>query len=407
MQLYDRDWLSQARRTLGTTDMWVTYSWGFADHTEQQDRAFILDHLENFRATGIRAHAYVQGLNVVTAEFPDSEFFCRDLHGRRLPYSRGRSFICPNHPDTQQLVLDRVQAAAQENFAGVFVDNILFGLPPWRVSERSVSFFGCACEHCQHAFEAQFGGSFPRTSRQRRRRLPELLQFRIDSIRRFIEPLSAVTRAAGKEFGINLYDPHLYTPELYFGFTVDSLADLLDYLLIENHSLPSRPGRHNRGLQPLIEQYRDSHSIFVVSYHHGIGWERAYDQTDVDAVWAESHQLGYDPCLKATEFLTDKTWHALDITSLAIPETSELEILTAAETLDLDTLPPRTARPNLFVSPVVDFFDRWYSWLVTQYFERPLANRMVDTLKLYQRQLAAPHRHNLWTDSETPESNTL
>ncbi|MCD4686006.1 MAG: hypothetical protein K8S97_08720 [Anaerolineae bacterium] len=37
MQLYEPEFLRAARATLGVTDMWVTYSWGFGDAAEQED----------------------------------------------------------------------------------------------------------------------------------------------------------------------------------------------------------------------------------------------------------------------------------------------------------------------------------------------------------------------------------
>lgn len=365
--------------------MWVTYSWGFSDATEREDREFITKRLKNFATTGVRAHAYVQGLNVVTAEFPDADFYCRDLQGRKLPYSKGRSFICPNHPATKKLVLERVKAAAHEDFAGVYVDNVLFGVPPWHVSESAISFFGCACEHCQAKFVKQFGGKFPRTSNERLLRIAELLQFRVRSIYDFVEPLSQVVRAAGKEFGVNLYDPQLYTPELYFGFTVESLAPLLDYLLIENHSLP-RNGQSNAALKPMIEQYQNTHDIFVVSYAHGIGWEAAYTQDDINAFWTESAELSYSPCLKATEFLTGGVWHALNIKSVRTPQSKSTNNPPATDT-------QHTAKTRPLPAWLVTVVDRWYVWLITQYFENPVINQLGNALGLYQRQLSTPHRH--------------
>jgi hypothetical protein len=37
---YDYDYVAKVKDLLGVTDYWVTYSWGFSDETEQEDREF-------------------------------------------------------------------------------------------------------------------------------------------------------------------------------------------------------------------------------------------------------------------------------------------------------------------------------------------------------------------------------
>lgn len=140
LRLYEPSSLAAARERLGVTDMWVTYSWGFSDATEEPDRRFLRDRLPGFRDQGIRTHAYVQGLNVVTDEFAGRDIFCRDGNGRLLPYSRGRSLTCPNNPEARRIILDRVRAASREDVDGVFVDNIVFGIPPLLVRRDFISF---------------------------------------------------------------------------------------------------------------------------------------------------------------------------------------------------------------------------------------------------------------------------
>lgn len=45
LHLYDQPYLFRLKKTLPVTDMWVTYSWGFSDSTEQPDYEFITQRL--------------------------------------------------------------------------------------------------------------------------------------------------------------------------------------------------------------------------------------------------------------------------------------------------------------------------------------------------------------------------
>src|SRR5512145_311730 len=119
---YDADQLCQAKEKLGITDAWVSYSWGFSERTEQADYEFLRQHLGNFQRLGIRTHAYVQGTNLVTAEHPDQDYYCRDYRGRLIPYHRGRKLTCPNNPAFKAYIHRKVELALREDVDGVFVD---------------------------------------------------------------------------------------------------------------------------------------------------------------------------------------------------------------------------------------------------------------------------------------------
>ncbi|MHA6526044.1 hypothetical protein [Tessaracoccus sp. G1721] len=320
LRLYEPDALTAAGTNLGVTDMWVTYSWGFSDRTEAPDRQFLRERLPGFRRQGIRTHAYVQGLNVVTSEFAGRDIFCRDPDGRLLPYSRGRSLTCPNNPEARQIILDRVAAACGEDVDGVFVDNIIFGIPPFLVRRDYIAFFGCSCRFCRAAFQARFGYPLPAAGKAGVQVIADYLDFRRRSVEALLGEVSAVCRATGKQFGVNLYDPLRHTPEVYFGYRLADIAPLVDYHLIENHALAGADGISNGHLSPLIASADTP--VFVVSYRQGIGFEPAYGAGEVDAIWSDAEALGYSPCLKVSEFTTNGVWHALDLRSVRPPVAS-------------------------------------------------------------------------------------
>lgn len=377
MRLYEPEYLRAARDTLGVTDMWVTYSWGFADATEGEDWRYITERLPHFAQHGIQTHAYVQGLNVVTREFADQDIFCRDAHGRLQPYSRGRSLTCPNNPAAAQMITDRVRRACDEAFDGVYVDNIQFGLPPFFVRRDYMSFFGCSCRHCQERFRAQFGYALPVSSKAGAQVIADYLAFRVASVGRLLTPLAELCRSAGKQFGINLYDPLYFTPPLHFGYGLPETIPLLDYLLVENHALhPTQPQINNAHIKPLIDSA--DQPVFVVSYREGISYDAAYSQADIDMIWSDAAALGYSPCLKATEYVTDGVWHALDIDRLRSPIITPL-------TMQSPDITPRLLKPRTSAlrRRMVGWFSRYYPRLATAIFESRLLSRLYDRTKLH------------------------
>lgn len=388
MRLYDPDYLAAARHTLGVTDMWITYSWGFADATEQPDRAFAVQRLPHFRAQQIAVYAYVQGLNIVTSEFAGQDIFCCDSQGRLLPYSKGRSLTCPNKPAARQIILDRVLAACRENFTGIYVDNILFGLPPFYVRRDYVSFFGCACADCQRTFHRQFGYDLP-VDNLTSETLNDYVTFRCQSTFDLLQELSDAARAAGKLFGINLYDPYWMSPELYYGYRMEQIAPLLDYYMIENHALGYNDTIHNAHLEPLIRS--ELHKpTFVVSYRKGIGYDAAFGQQEIDTIWSEAATLGYAPCLKATEYITDGTWHALDITTLAQPTLASLHLSPNGVNGLVDLKSSRFAERQ-----IVRITSRHYARLAEMSFENKLVADWITRSEIMVAAFRKPRRYKV------------
>jgi hypothetical protein len=170
-------------------------------------------------------------------------------------------------------------------------------------------FFGCSCRHCQKKFESEFGYPLP-LKEKRGKQILDYLVFRENSVSRLLEALAAIVHNHQKEFGINLYDPYLRNDVLFYGYRLEAIQPFLDYLFIENHSLPSQSNQNNAHLLPLI--LRSNKPVFIVSYKNGIGFERQFSQKDFNAIASESDQLGYQPCYKVTEFTTNGKWHTLD-----------------------------------------------------------------------------------------------
>lgn len=381
---YDLPYLSKLKELFGVTDAFVSYSWGFSDITEQEDYAFLRSKLKHFKKLEIRTQAYVQGLNLVTREFHSVDPWCKDPWGRCVPYSPGRSFICPNNPIARDLLKGRVARATKEPVDGVYIDNILFGLPPFILSSNILPFFGCSCSFCQREFQAMFGYTLPLKEKMGQE-IKDYLQFRAESIRKLIHGLAAIVHHAKKEFGINLYDPTLRSDTLYYGYSLDTIEPYLDYILIENHSLPSQPGVNNQHLKPLLSIA--TKPVFVVSYKQGIGSEPQYTQSDIDLLFTESKALGYAPCLKVTEFTTNDLWHMLRLDSLSAPRLKRTPSFPSARLQPLSK--------SKMWSPVIVRFQKWITALLYIAISHPRLSSSLSRRRFYKQILTHPRLYGI------------
>lgn len=303
--------------SLGVTDMWLTYSWGFGDAAEQAQREHLRGRLPAFRRRGITTHAYVQGPNRVLRDC-NPELFCRDGNGCLLPYSAGRAMVCTNNPEGMNAVLARVQAACNEDCDGVFMDNMLYGAPPAYVRRDFATFFGCACRWCRDLFAAQYGYPLPLCERKGEEQVADCVRFRCDALHRLVAAASNICKAAGKEFGTNLFDPVWHDSALTFGYELQALTPHLSYLLFENHALVEEGKVSNAHLLDVI---RDAGKpAFIVSYRKGIGCDAQWSQRDIDALVGDAQALGYCACIKASEYVRKRTWHAADLSKWKRPQ---------------------------------------------------------------------------------------
>lgn len=382
--LYDRSNLKRLKELFAVSDAWVTFSWGFSDETEKADRQFIVERLKNFAELGIATHAYIQGFNLVSAEFAEQDLFCHDVTSHLLPYSKGRSLTCPNNPAAVNLILARVQTACQEKFTGIFIDNLIFGLPPVSSSPEFTPFFGCACKCCQKAFFKQFGYHLPLQGLTKNT-LHDFLEFRTDTIAEVIRQAHQITEKYHKELGVNLFDPYLHTSEVYFGYALEKISPYLSYYLIENHTHPARMKIGNSHLLPLIQQAKkEQKPVFVVSYKNGIGFEAQFSQADINLVASEAAQLGYAPCYKMTEFTTRGIWHTLNLENLQKPHT---RLVTLPQAELNSPLLSRSSRSNFFTRKIFNIEQRYLARILTFIFENRFLDQLARSSGLYQRQL--------------------
>lgn len=368
-ELYDKKILRQAKEVFGTTDIFVTYSWGFSDKTEQQDKLFLRKKLPNFASTNIRSYAYVQGLNVVYEDWKDTDLFCRNDKGRIIPYSKGRANTCPNNPSAVTLITRRVAEAAQEDVYGVFVDNIVFGIPPIYIYKNRTSFFGCSCIYCQKEFKRMMGYSLPLGNKQHEQIIQDYLKFRANVSKKLIKNLSDAAKQYGKVFGVNLYDPLWYSSLYYMGYELTDIEPYLDYFLIENHAL-NKKSINNQHLVPHI--LSSDKPTFVVSYRKGIGRDSEYSQEDYNHIFTESKVLHYVPCYKATEFKTKKRWHAL------YPYNYTKVTFTTSKVKKLKKI---SSTKNIFLN-VQDVVS---SWIYTQTYKQRFLSKLFIETPLYSK----------------------
>lgn len=315
MGSYEHDYLARAKEIFGLTDVWVMYSFGFSEETEREDHEFLLARLGNFKKLGLKVHAYLQGTNLVYEDFRGRDWFCMDEQGRLVPYYRGRKVVCLNNPGFCEYILKKARKMASIGFDGVYVDNIMAGQMPMTVYRRGVPvvFAGCRCRYCLDKFERQAGEVIPRDMERNVVKTKKYLELREEWTHEFIGKLSKIVRRKGIEFGTNSFDPvHIKTGQV-FGFDVQKLARLQDYVMIENHTLPTEGWKKNNGhVNELAKKLEVP--VFCVSYRRGIGFDGQFSQADFDRVFSEAKY--YCPCVKGTEYVTQGVWHNLRLEKL-------------------------------------------------------------------------------------------
>jgi hypothetical protein len=381
MKMYDTSWLDSAKSTLNVTDMWVTFSWGFSNATEKKDRAFIINRLPLFKEKNIKTYAYIQGTNLVTREFPTSGSnspFCRDAMGGLLPYSRGRSFTCPNNPRAVAIIAQRVLEACQHDFDTIFIDNIFLGLPAWYYRKDVLSFAGCSCTYCQEKFFNENGYKLPLGSKKGAKVVSDYIAFRTRSLTELISRLSRISRSTGKQFGVNLYDPYWHTSDIMFGYNFNALESYLDYYLIENHHL----NRGNKHLKSLLKQKEKP--TFVVSYKKGIGFDSSFTQEEINHWWTDAQSLGYIPCLKATEYITNKTWHGIFWDLISTPQVlSSVHSEYSIPKLRVK----KSSKVGQFLVPIIDLF---LPTIIRKYYSSAKTFALFNKLGIYQKLVHSP-----------------
>ena len=306
---YDYEYLKKAKEIFGITDFWGMYSWGFANESEKQQRDFLISKIENFKKLGIKLHAYVQGPNIVSKEFKDVDWYCVDNKNRRIAYYTGRQVVCINNPHFVEYKSKIVEEMCQQDFDGIYMDNIQMGQLgiPLYDNNSPFIFAGCACKYCQKKFKSRYSQSIP-TDFEKNKELTNLyLDFRVDCTSEFLKKMAEITHSFKKEFGTNSFDPK-FDMRYVYGTRLEDLDKIQDYILFENHSLPSKI-HNNYYIDQLCTKL--TKPVFVVSYKKGIGLDKEFKQKDFNNIYSEDKKDKFYACYKGSEYVTNGKWHNL------------------------------------------------------------------------------------------------
>lgn len=325
MTCYDKDYLAKAQELFGITDIWVTYSWGFSEATEAEDYEFILSRLDGMKELGLTVHAYMQGPNLVYQEFPDADWWAEDEKGRYITYYRGRRVCSIHHPAFVTFISDKVRRMYGLGFDGVFVDNIQqgqlgiplpHGIPPF-------VFCGDASPIAREQFRAETGCEIPTDFEKDPELTQKYLDFRVDSNVKFVAHLADVVHEGEMQFGTNFYDPK-FDARYTYGIDMARMAQVQDYILFENHSLPTDNGKkHNQYVEDVVNSLGVDVPAFVVSYAQGVGLEPQYQQGQIDNLFSEAAKSNFYVCLKGGEYTTKGVWHSLYLDGLSKPDATK------------------------------------------------------------------------------------
>jgi len=369
MTCYDYDYLARLQDLFGITDVWASYSWGFADAVEVEDKRFLLDRLDHFKRLGLRVHAYVQGPNLVYDDFSDpryDDWWARDERGRLITYYRGRKVCSIHNEEYVQYVITKIEDTYGMGFDGIYIDNIQHGQlgAPTLPGELPFVFCGDRSDYARRDFRVVTGHDIPDDFEADPELTARYLDFRVQSNTRFVTQLADAAHAGGMEFGTNFYDPK-FDPRYIYGIDMQAMTAVQDYVLFENHALPRNAGKkHNGYVEEVVERYQIDKPVFVVTYNQGVGFAPQFTQENIDNVFSEAAQASFNVCLKGGEFTTWRRWHCLYLDDLQPPNDSK-----RLPRLEHEDKQPDLVHYLLRIEPVRKFIKRNYNPLVSAVFE--------------------------------------
>lgn len=336
MTSYDLEYLQTLKDKFGITDFWATYSWGFSPENEKDQYEFLVSRIRNFKKLNIKLHAYVQGTNVVTSDFKDKDWFCKDEYGRDISYYRGRKVVCLNNPGFVNFILTKIESMHNLGFDGIYVDNIQMGqIPIPDFDGKGIfTFAGCKCKYCNKKFFNLYKQNIPKEMKDVKG--IKYFNFRVNCTSEFIEKLSNAVHRGGMEFGTNSFDPKFDT-KILLGTDLKRIEKLQDYMLFENHSLPSGT-RNNVYINEIIEKNKFEKPVFVVSYKKGIGYDSQFTQQDFNNIYTEDKKFPFFAAIKGSEYFTNGVWHNLRLNELEKPTVDESQEFKAS---DFNNFPER------------------------------------------------------------------
>jgi len=368
MSSYDYDYPAKVKEKFAITDFWATYSWGFSDENEIEDRKFLLDRVDNFHKLGIKLHAYIQGLNLVYEDFKDKNWFCLDEKKRLISYFRGRKVTCLNNPEFREYIRNKILNMYDKGFDGIFMDNIQMGQLGIPTSKDFLpfNFVGCNCEICRAKFKSEYEAPIPLDMEKNLEITKNYLKFRVDSTNAFLKDVASWVHGGKMEFGSNSFDPK-FNMNYVYGTDLKEVAQIQDYILFENHSLPSAL-KSNLYIQDLIEEI--DKPVFVVSYKKGIGYDSDFTQSDFNNIYAEDKKLKFYAAIKGSEYVTNGVWHNLNPDDFSSPDVSyQIETIMKTKKNITDMLTRR--RPVKFV------LKKYYNPLQSWYLESKIGRKSL------------------------------
>jgi hypothetical protein len=376
LNCYDYDYLARTQELFGITDVWVSYSWGFNDATEAEDRKFLLDRLDNFKRLGLCVHAYMQGPNLVYRDFPDVDWWARDNKGRTITYYRGRWVASIHNDNYVDYVLNKIRDMHGLGFDGVFMDNIQHGQLGFPMPEGQLPFVFCgdASPAANADFRAETGQDIPRDFEKDPDLTLTYLNFRVRKNAEYIGKVADVVHEGNMEFGTNFYDPK-FDPTFIYGIDIKATAEHQDYILFENHALPTDDGtKHNGYVEDLMLRENITKPVFIVTYREGVGMSKQFTQDQIDNIFSEAATATFYPCLKGGEFTTDGVWHSLYLDGLQPPRRDK--VLPRLEPkLDSDFV-----NTLLKIKPFRMFIKSYYNPLFRIAFEWRMARFIVNVV---------------------------
>lgn len=320
MSSYEDKYLKRVKEVFGITDFWASYSWGFADKTEKEDREFLLNRVNNFKKNNLKLHVYIQGTNLVYEDFKDKDWWCQDNYGRLIPYHKGRKMACVNNPEFRQYLNKKIKDLYNKGVDGAYIDNIFNGLPalPIYKNHLPIIFAGCTCKYCQKRFKEQTGKKIPTNFIANQQITEQYLKFRVDSTTAFLAEVAQTAKDGKMEFGTNSSNPH-YSGDYFYGYDLKEKIKLQNYILFEPVSFPQ--ARFRAIFSTIEEVVHDFNKpTFVVAYKQHIGIDSEYSQQDFDLLFTEANKHKFNLCIKGSEYVTKGVWHNLDIDKYSKPK---------------------------------------------------------------------------------------
>jgi hypothetical protein len=197
---------------------------------------------------------------------PGSKYQVIGARGHPVPGVQGKpefTFACPNHPEVQEALSQRMEALLKEGvYQGFFLDRIRFPSP----AAHPLDDLGCFCEHCrtkattagldleqvrktimeldetspgrQSLVRTLISAAHAHPAGERRRSLQAFLEFRKQSVNDLAAMLCQTLRHSGMEIGLDCFSPSL---ACMVGQDLGALSDHVDWIKVMSYAHTRAP----------------------------------------------------------------------------------------------------------------------------------------------------------------------